>query len=409
MAPATLTRLAPLLLAALGFGTAALPAPARQPEPEETPTELINRTLADDWKARNVVVPRKTTDAEFAHKLYTDLIGRAPTADELAAFAKEKPAGKRERLIEKLLASEAWAAHQAAAWTADLIPRGYDKASTAQFRKWLAGRLAAGASYSEVATAVISASGKAGENGAVHFVLANLGAAVPAEKRADDGRFDMVPVTVLTGHVFLGLGFQCLACHNHPFTAERVQRDFWGVNAFFRQADRVGEPGGAALELRDNPKFNADGVVKFVRRTGFADATGLNFPNGRGPKAGDPRPRRAVLAEYVVRSKTFAPVAVNRTWAALFGRGLLENGSSADLYDGNEPLFPAMLDGLATAFREAGYDQRRLVAWLCNSDVYQLNAPVPQDDTDDISFFRAVKPEPGFVTAAVSCVDKEQK
>lgn len=412
MAPATLTRLAPVLLAALGAGTVALPAPARQPEPTETPTELINRTLAAEWKEKGVEVPRKTTDVEFAHKLYGDLLGRRPTADELAALAKEKPAGKRERLIEKLLATEAWAAGQAAAWTADLIPRGYNKAHTAQFRVWLTERLAAGASYSDIVSGVISASGKTDENGAVHFVLANRGESVPAERRTDDGRTDMVPVTVLTGHVFLGLGFQCLACHNHPLTAERVQRDFWGVNAFFRQAERVGEPGdGVAvpLELRDNTKLNPDGVVKFMRRTGFADATGLNLPNGRGPRAGDPRPRRAVLAEYVVRSKNFAPVAVNRTWAALFGRGLLENGSNADLYDGNEPLYPNMLDGLATAFRESGYDQKRLLAWLCNSDVYQLAAPVPRDGTDDPHFFRALKPEPGFVTAAVSCVDKEAK
>ncbi|MCE9567719.1 MAG: DUF1549 and DUF1553 domain-containing protein [Planctomycetes bacterium] len=387
-------RLATCALAALFATVTTLPAPARDDEDgDEAPTQLINRVLAATWKKNNVTPPRRTTDPEFARKLYPDLIGRAPTAKEIAALEADKAADKREKLIDQLLSDNAWAEHQAKIWTNSLIPAGYKAASKAEFRKWLTGRLVAGTPYTDIVTSLLASNGKTSENGAVHFILANLGAPVPAEKRAEYGQFDMIPLTGRTGRVFLGQGFQCLACHNHPFEASLRQRDFWGVNAFFRQAERVVDPGDATVfELKDSPKLNPDGVVKFQRRTGFWDATGMNFTNGRGPRAEDFRSRRTILAEFVLKNKNFAPVAVNRTWTNLFGRGMLENGEFDDLGDYNEPLHPELLSGLASAFATNGYDQKKLVRWICNSDVYQLHA-TPTDD-DDPNFFRIKKTQP---------------
>jgi len=407
MARSVLLRLASSVLAIPTMLLMALPVPARdeaRPAPaNETPTQLINRVLANAWKDNKVTPPKRTTDAEFARKLYADLLGRAPTADEIAALEKEKADDKREKLISRLLGDKAWAEHWAAIGTTALLPSDYNPVYKTQFQKWLAGRFAAGTSYAEIVKAMVSATGKTTENGAVHFILANIGTAIPEDKRGDAGQFDMAPVTSQTGRVFLGQGFQCLACHAHPFTAELRQRDFWGVNAFFRQAERVGDPAVAnVLELKDNPKLNTDGIVRFNRRTGFMDATGLNFLNGRGPHGEDERPRRAMLADFIVRHKTFAPVAVNRTWTTLLGRGMLENAGMDELCDFNEPLYPELLTGLAIAFQEQGYDQKKLIGWICNSDVYQLNATTAVED--DKNFFQVKTPQiVGFKNAIESC------
>ena len=334
-------RLATCALAALFATLTTLPAPARDDDDDETPTQLVNRVLAAAWKENKVTPPRRTTDDEFARKLYPDLIGRAPTAKEIAALEADQAKDKRTKLIERLLSDNSWAERQAEVWTNALIPANYKAAYKTQFRKWLSGRLVAGTPYTDIVTAMLAATGKTSENGAVHFVLANLGTPLPAERRADDGQFEMIPVTGRTGRVFLGQGFQCLACHSHPFDADLRQRDFWGINAFFRQAERVVDPDDASvLELKDNHKLNAEGVVKFKRRTGYWDATGLNFLKGRSPKAEDERTRRVMLAEFVVKNKNFAPVAVNRTWLSLFGRGLLENGELDDLGDITETPGP---------------------------------------------------------------------
>ena len=383
------------ILAVVFAGPAAGQANAREPAaPDETPTQLINRVLAAAWKANNVTPPRRTTDAEFARKLYLDLLGRVPTADELAAFEKDPAANKRAKLIDRLLPDGDCAAHWAEMWTATLLPAEYNPLYRKQFHKWLTGRLAARATHDDIVKQLLTATGKNDENGAVHFVLANLGNPLPEEKWAESGQFDMVPVTSRTGRVFLGLGFQCLACHDHPFDASIRQRDFWGINAFFRQAERSGEPcaseGVAApLGLSDNPKFNPDGVVRFKRRTGVVNATGLTFLKDRGPRGGDDRPRRAILADYIVKHTNFAPTAVNRVWTTLLGRGLLEQAGLDELGEHNEPLHPELLAGLAAAFKEGGYDQRKLIAWICASDVYQLHTP--PGTGDDPYFFRRGK------------------
>lgn len=380
----------PCLFVALGVGVLTQPVASREPAKAapENPTQLINRTLVDAWKQNKATPPRKTTDAEFARKLYLDLTGRAPTAGQVTAFEKEKAADKRAKLVAQLLGEKDFANHLANLWTENLLPEKYNRGYRDEFRKWLAAKIAAGTPYDDIVKAMLTATGKTTDNGSVHFILANLGNPLPEDKRADAGQFDMAPVTAQTGRVFLGLGFQCLACHSHPFEASLRQRDFWGINAFFRQAERVGEPcDGVAvpLELKDNPKLNVEGIVRFKRRTGFMDATGMNLLKDRSPREDD-RSRRAILAEFVVKHKNFAPVAVNRTWQSLLGRGLLENGTMEEMGDFNEPLYPELLAGLATAFRESGCDQKKLIAWICESDVYQLHTTPGEDD--DRNFFR---------------------
>jgi hypothetical protein len=120
------------------------------------------------------------------------------------------------------------------------------------------------------------------------------------------------------------------------------------------------------------------------------DATGMNLLNGKAPRGPADRPRREILADYIVKNTHFAPVAVNRTWKSLFGRGLLENPNFDDFGEFNEPLHPELLSGLASAFQESKFDQKQLLSWICNSDVYQLHAEAT--DEDDPYFFRIKKP-----------------
>src|SRR3954447_10163355 len=51
------------------------------------------------------------SDADFVRRIYLDLTGIIPTADEALAFVAEKAADKRQRLIDELLASPAFTRH----------------------------------------------------------------------------------------------------------------------------------------------------------------------------------------------------------------------------------------------------------------------------------------------------------
>src|SRR5437660_8735528 len=90
----------------------------------------------------------------------------------------------------------------------------------------------------------------------------------------------MVPLTIRTTRLFLGLRTQCTQCHDHPFNDEWRQSHFWGINAFFRQTDAPkGRPltmmrkqkGNEAitpqLTLVDDANLNREGVVPYERRS----------------------------------------------------------------------------------------------------------------------------------------------
>ncbi|MEJ7607073.1 MAG: DUF1549 domain-containing protein [Bryobacteraceae bacterium] len=53
----------------------------------------------------NIRVAPLSSDEEFVRRLYLDLVGRIPTADDVRSFVNEASTDKRDRLIEKLLAA----------------------------------------------------------------------------------------------------------------------------------------------------------------------------------------------------------------------------------------------------------------------------------------------------------------
>ncbi|MBL9124703.1 MAG: DUF1553 domain-containing protein, partial [Planctomycetaceae bacterium] len=67
-----------------------------------------------------------------------------------------------------------------------------------------------------------------------------------------------------------------------------------------------------------------------------------------------------------------ARAAVNRVWARLFGRGLVNPAD--DLGPHNPPSHPELLDELAEYFVAHGYDLRDLYHVLCSTAAYQASS-----------------------------------
>jgi hypothetical protein len=65
----------------------------------------------------------------------------------------------------------------------------------------------------------------------------------------------------------------------------------------------------------------------------------------------------------------FSKAMVNRTWAQLFGRGLVNPVD--DMHDGNPPSHPELLADLAGQFAAHDFDLKYLVRAVCNSRAYQ--------------------------------------
>jgi len=132
------------------------------------------------------------------------------------------------------------------------------------------------------------------------------------------------------------------------------------------------------LELRDNPATNLPGVVFYEKRNGVVLQAKAEFLASGEARRGERltpgtsgNERRAELAKYVVGHDMFPRAIANRMWGTFFGRGFVN--PIDDFNDNNAPSNPELLDGLAGAYKNYGYDQKKLIRWMCNSHAYNLS------------------------------------
>lgn len=295
-------------------------------------------------------------DAELLRRIYLDLVGHIPSAEKVVAFLADRSADKRARLIDELLASADFGRRQADVWQALLLPRNSDNRAV-QFdamTKWLADSFNDNKPWDKLVRDVITASGEAGDNPGVAYVLANRG----PDKLTDN-------VT----RMFLGVQLQCAQCHNHPFTGWK-QDEYWGMAAFFSKVRFEGNPraankGGPVVKITEGDKGRP------LPRPESARNRPPKFLQGDEAHVGKGNSYRSVLAQWLTAPKNpfFARAMVNRTWAQLFGRGIVMPVD--DMHDGNEPSHPQLLADLADQFAGSNFDLKYLFRALCNSKAYQ--------------------------------------
>jgi hypothetical protein len=362
--------------------------------------ETINQRIQARWKEEKVKPSDFCSDFEFIRRASLDIIGRIATREEIERFLKDKPEVRRSQLIDRLLESDEYARHWANVWANWLLTRSgaFGKGLyKEQMTDWLEEQFKQNKPYSQIVTDLITASGTNTENGAVNFVLAHVGEAVPRDQQAKYGQFQMVPLTSRITRLFLGTQVQCAQCHDHPFLGTVKQEHFWGVNAFLRQVVREGTPPTrrrdmpGPLTLRENPRANSRGIVSFEKRNGVLLATRAVFlpdfkvEDSKGKKLDldpDAPSRREQLARFLLDHPNFARAWVNRMWSVFFARGIVH--PMDDFNENTIPSHPELLDALAAKAKHYNYDQKKLIRWLCNSLPYHLS-PVanPTNDTED--------------------------
>ncbi len=359
--------------------------------------ELINTKLEEGWKENKLEPSRPTTDYEFIRRASLDIIGRIATAKEIEEFQRMPARYRRSMLIDKLLASPEYARHWANLWSNWLLTRSgpfgrgeYHE----QLTTWLEEQFALNKPYNEIVTRLVTAKGKNTENPEVNFILAHVGEPVPAAKRQSDGYFEMVPITSRMTRLFLGVQTQCTQCHDHPFDANLKQTHFWGVNAYLRQINRQGTPPMVGqrvqtrvpLTLVEDDNVNRNAVVVYEKRNGVIMETKAQFIDGT-KLASDVKSRREELAKLMVAHDNFPRVAVNRMWSVFFGKGFCNPVD--DFNEQNQITNPELLNEVAKKYRHYGFDQKKLIRWICNSEAYQLScvANKTNDATDKEVFF----------------------
>lgn len=335
----------------------------------------IDELVFDKLKTLGVPPSEVSDDGTFLRRATLDIAGRLPTADESREFAADKDAAKRDKLIDRLLASSDHADYFANKWSNVLRNKRVNPTylrGSFLFHDWIRQSLHENKPYDQFVREIITASGDFSQNPAVVWYRA---VATNNEQLEDSAQ------------LFLGLRIQCARCHHHPFE-KWSQTDYYGFSAFF---SRVGRKQGQ--ESKDEPRI--------YHNRGMASATnprsGENLkPTGLGAQplelSADEDPRQK-LVDWMAdpTNPFFSKALVNRYWKHFFGRGLVD--PEDDMRVTNPPCNAALLDALAKHFVDSGFDMKALVRSICQSKTYQLSAEPNEYNARDKQNFSRYYPK----------------
>jgi hypothetical protein len=325
----------------------------------------IDERLGARWQADHVKPAPRADDAEFLRRAYLDLTGRIPRPADVHEFLGDGAANKRRRLIDRLLEDPRFAVHFANVWRADLMPEiAADQQAAlfqAGFQNWLIERFRARTRYDRLVRELLTvpiASGKEGEP-----VLRAPERPNPLAFIAGKGaRSENLAAAV--SRSFLGIRLECAQCHDHPF-ARWTQEQFWQQAAFFAGIDKRGGLFAPLTETAARRGLIPPGKRELLRAQ-FLDGAEPGFKAGQSS--------RVALADWVTspRNPYFARATVNKVWAHFFGVGLVEPVD--DFRDDNKPSDRALLDELARALVDSGFDLTFLIRGICRSKAYQRSS-----------------------------------
>jgi Protein of unknown function (DUF1549)/Protein of unknown function (DUF1553) len=338
--------------------------------PKMTPAELDR--LVERYLAKNdprIDPAPLTSDVEFVRRVYFDLAGVPPTPAQVVRFLGDKTRDKRSRLIESLLQSQQFAQNWARYWR-DVIQFRATNQNRGQVRydlleEWLAEQFRQNRPWDEIATELITATGRVDENGAVSFALAHD--AKPVELAGEVSR------------IFMGVQIQCAQCHDHK-TDSWKQIQFHEFAAFFSgERARVVSRGMAGklpvfeVQSKGRPRYTMPDKDNAARQIPVAPkfflASSKNEP--KLPLNLESPVRHALAASYVTGQDNpwFARAFVNRIWYVLMGESFY--GAIDDIGPERTPKAPQVIETLADQWQKGGYDVRWLLRTITETRAYQ--------------------------------------
>ncbi len=336
-------------------------------------------------------------DEEFLRRVTLDLTGTIPTSKDAWAFLADKAKDKRARLIERLLASPAYARHLADVFDVMLMERRPAKDVKQEvWWEYLRASIAANKPWDQFIRELLSTDGTdPARRAPARFML--------------DREGEPHLLTRDVARIFLGMNMQCAQCHDHPQVDDYKQAGYHGLYAFFNRTSVFTEKNNLVVLAE-----KADGDVTFQSvfdRTKTIKHTGPCVPGckplaepklekgkeykvapAKGVRPVPSYSRRAQLAGALATASdsAFVRTSVNRMWALLMGRGIVH---PLDFdHPANPPSNPELLQLLCDEFVATRFDLKHLIHELALTEVYQRSSALSKDGVaaDDNPFARAL-------------------
>jgi hypothetical protein len=244
-------------------------------------------------------------------RVYLDLIGLPPTAEELDAFLKDESPEAYEKVVQRLLESphygERWGRHWMDVWRySDWDGYGNEiresKPHIWRWRDWIVESLNADKPYDRMVQEMLAADELAPDD---PEALRATGYLVRSWYKFNRNKW-LDDCVEHTGKAFLGVTFNCCRCHDHMYDP-LAQQEYYSLRAIFEpydiRTDRI--PGQADAEK--------DGLVRVFDAK--ADAQTFVFARGNEKEPLKDQPLTAGVPKlfagvpFAVEPVSFAPTA----------------------------------------------------------------------------------------------------
>ena len=243
-------------------------------------------------------------------RLALALTGSVPSLEEVRRFEADRSGDRVNIWLDELLKDR-----RTADYLAERLTRAFVGVEDGpfllfrrrRFRAWLSDAILADRPYDAVVRDLIADRGLWTDHPATNFVSVTF--------NADSQRPDPERLGARTARAFLGFRLDCAQCHDHPFEKWK-QADFRGLSAFFGglhsdlRGIRDGEP-----DYRPTDRKTKEPVAVEPR---------VPFRPDLLPATGTPREKLAAWLVEPAGTPNLSRATVNRVWALLFGRPLVE-------------------------------------------------------------------------------------
>lgn len=337
----------------------------RDQNPFEIPGEIVPETKIDQLvfaklKELKMKPAKLASDQLFLRRVYLDVIGTLPTADEARTFLEDKDPKKRSALIDYLLERPEYADYWALHWCDTLrikaeFPINLWPNAAQAYDRWVRASLRDNMPYDQFARELITSCGSNFRTPPVNFYRAVVTKTPPGLAQA------------------VALAF--LGERTDKWPKERLD----GLAAFFSQ-----------VGYKPSNEWKEEIIVWDPRKTAKGEPLKPVFPDGTPATLPPDKDPREVFADWLIRPENpwFARQIVNRQWYWLLGRGIVHEPD--DVRPDNPAQNPELLNYLADELVKNNYDLKHVFRLILNSKTYQFSF-IPQSDNpasaDNFAFY----------------------
>jgi mono/diheme cytochrome c family protein len=317
---------------------------------------IIDAYLLKQKKSR----PAAIDDLAFVRRAYLDIVGLLPSPEEVNGFSRDSRAGKRELLVQDLLARDIeYAEHWLTFWNDllrnDYTGTGFITGGRKQITKWLYHALVTNRPYDEMARELIAPP-----------TAESAGFADGIRWRGDVSAGQTVEIQFAqsVGQAFLGINLKCASCHD-SFVDRWKLSEAYGLAAIYSTRP---------LEIHrcDKPIGQTASAAWLFPELGQID-----------PKAEQPV-RLKQLAALMTHPENgrFPRTIVNRIWHRMLGRGIVHPTDAMQ----SEPWSSDLLDYLASDLADHKFDLKQTIALIATSQAYQERVQQVTKDLDERNY-----------------------